>query len=365
MKGLRLFRLVTSPLFKKRFPVGSGFSLRLNNLSTNNTVDGTAQATKTSPQLSSTINQSSGEDTNQVSNSSSNASGTTGSAHHPLTWQHMHEVYRKWTRMLAVRVLSLLTCIGIGVYWFWDYIEAYLTQSTANITSRTISDEELQMTAVETSKKLFLQVLQDERVIGTTQQFLLEILKSPQTTQVYFHSTCNLKKKKKKKKKTFYTLQTHHLLHIHIYIHCAQVVDSLKQLVIHVFNDNMVIEQCKYLIGSAIESKENQDKLVNALNNVLNDDSVRKEAVHLSKDTVTNVLNDQDVQKLALFFMMELMHDRNLQQHTSDTLYSIFVGALTPNIFSKSKRQSSASTQSNEAGMDSVAEEVSAVTSNF
>ncbi|ETO30509.1 hypothetical protein RFI_06611 [Reticulomyxa filosa] len=266
----------------------------------------------------------------------------------------------------------------VGIYWFWGDIESFVTQSTTNITSRTISNIELQTAAVEASKKLFLSVLKDEYVINTSQQFLFELLKSRDTLDVLQVLLADLVVQPKGKlwSHSFSAVVVTIVLIFCCFISCpknirfnheklfgfgfgfllTQVVDSLKQLVINVFNDDVVLGQCKYLIGTAIDCKENQEKLVIK--------NVRTDTTQLSKDTVTNLLQDKDVQKLALFFMIELMRDNNLQQQTSNTLFDVVVKTVTPVIFSKSQQTPpTADNTTNE--VESLTEKFSTLTAAF
>eukprot|EP01083_Nonionella_stella_P238710 836295_1 len=58
----------------------------------------------------------------------------------------------------------------------------------------------------------------------------------------------------------------------------------------------------------------------------------------IANDTVKGVLNDEDVKELSIMFLKHILNEESVQQSSSDSLYKVFVGAMTPNMFKKKKK---------------------------
>lgn len=119
------------------------------------------------------------------------------------------------------------------------------------------------------------------------------------------------------------------------------MIESVKSLVISVFNDPAVIEQCKVLVGHAISAEENKQILVQTLHDILDDRDVRDHANDAANDTVKAVLNDEEIQKLAAVTLQSVLMDDSLQESSSESLYKIIVGAVTPSVFRRTKKTES------------------------
>merc|ERR1719474_764328 len=87
------------------------------------------------------------------------------------------------------------------------------------------------------------------------------------------------------------------------------MIESVKALVINVFNDPAVMEQCKVLVGHAISAEENKQILIRTLHDILDDRAVRDHASEAANDTVKSVLNDEDIRKLAAVSLQNVLMD--------------------------------------------------------
>merc|ERR1711933_638574 len=113
----------------------------------------------------------------------------------------------------------------------------------------------------------------------------------------------------------------------------------------------MGIEQCKILVGHAISAEENKQLLLKILHDIFDDKELTDHARDVANDTVKGVLDDEDIKALSAAFLQHVLSDDSVQQSSSDSLYKIFVGALTPSLFKK-KKQSISNKQTKDGNMD-------------
>ena len=70
----------------------------------------------------------------------------------------------------------------------------------------------------------------------------------------------------------------------------------------------------------------------------------------MTSDTLQNVLTDTDFRNMALQFLTDVMKDQKMRQNTSDTLYHVFVDAVTPRIFKSKDKNNNNDNNNNKGG---------------
>ena len=252
--------------------------------------------------------------------SQSSASTATTPSATQLTREHLQRAFKKWQRLFTIKFLIAIAIVGGTFAYCWDHpnqiinLKNRISQIFSELGTETLNQKELQQQATEYSKQMIKDVFRDESMQKETKQFLIQIL-----SQEDFLNTVSV------------LLQDLFARDV--------MIESVQRLVIDVFNDQQVIDQCKKLVGHAISAEENKQLLLKVLNEILDDKELTDHARDVANDTIKNVLNDEDIKTLSAVFLQHVLNDDSVQQTSSDSLYRIFVGALTPSVFKRKKKK--------------------------
>eukprot|EP01084_Bolivina_argentea_P273491 465884_1 len=255
--------------------------------------------------------------------SSSNNTLNATSHLHPtpqmLTREHLQRSFRRAQRWFTIRILMVVAgIIGTAMYC-WDHpnelinLKTRISKLFSDVGTSTLSQKELQIQATEYSKRMIKDVFNDPVMQQETKQFLISIV----SQQDFLNTITEL---------------------LRDLFQRDIMIESVKQLVIDVFDDESVIEQCKILVGHAISAEENKEILLKTLHDIFDDDELKQHMNTIANDTVKGVLNDEDVKELSIMFLKHILNEESVQQSSSDSLYKVFVGAMTPNMFKKKKK---------------------------
>ena len=237
----------------------------------------------------------------------------------PLTREHLQRSFRRWQRWFTMRILFSIGLIGGALFYCWDHpneiinLKNRISKIFSEVGTSTLSQKELQIQATEYSKQMICDVFNDASIQQQTKEFFISIL----SEQDFLNTLSVL---------------------LRDLFQRDIMIQSVQDLVINVFNDPMVIEQCKVLIGHAISAEENKQILMDTLHQILDDQELKLHAETVANDTVKQVLTDEEIKAMTAVFLQHVLTDDSVQQTTSESLYKVLVGAVTPNLFRRRKR---------------------------
>lgn len=188
-----------------------------------------------------------------------------------------------------------------ALFYCWDHpneiinLKNRISKIFSEVGTETLSQKELQIQATAYSKQMIKDVFNDEGVQQETKRFFIQIL-----SEKDFLSTVSVL--------------------LRDLFQRDVMIESVRALVLNVFNDPAVTERVKEI-------------LLQTLHDILDDDGVRDHAKEAANDTVMAVLNDEEIQRLAAVTLQNVMMDDTVQKSSSESLYKILVGAVTPSVF--------------------------------
>lgn len=160
---------------------------------------------------------------------------------------------------------------GASIYLFWDelsdYITPKVTEPIINVSQDILANRELQISTQEIAQKFVCELLMTKDTLDTLTELLRRL------------------------------------------IHQDLVVEAAYELVLKVLKDPYVQAEFNKVVGCALTDDYNQELLY---------------------DLLKNVMENTELQQVARTTVLEVIEDHSLQEVSSNALWSVLKGAVTP-----------------------------------
>jgi len=168
--------------------------------------------------------------------------------------------------------LGFVSMVGGGsLYWFRDELSEYITPKVTepiiNVSQDILANKELQISTQEVAQK-----------------FVCELLMTQETLDTLTHLSCKLLRQ-------------------------DFVLEATNELVLNVLKDPYIQAEFNKVVGNTLSNEYNQELLY---------------------DLLKKVLENNELQQVARETVLEAIEDHSLQQVSSNALWSVLKGAVTP-----------------------------------
>ncbi|KAF8820583.1 hypothetical protein IE077_004461 [Cardiosporidium cionae] len=212
---------------------------------------------------------------------------------------------KQWRRLLLV-LASFGTVIGVGFFFFWDTIKRVAGQEGADLLSnQLLANETLHFTASEFSKQLIDDIFNDSRLQQVVARWAQDILNSSERELAdLVVRTLNTKIVKEK---------------------VLQISDDIVKPTAR----EAAADWCIHLIHRPDISSALQ-VLVILNESVLQDSSVRQQAVQTASFALISLLNDPSIAAVSQDYVSKVLLEPSFQAMLSEALWSVFKKTVAP-----------------------------------
>ncbi|EFC47853.1 hypothetical protein NAEGRDRAFT_78700 [Naegleria gruberi] len=229
------------------------------------------------------------------------------------------------------RVL-VTTSLGLAVFIFLfsEDIKNFFSQHGADVASRSLGSESVQMSAEVLSKAVVQQVLSDAKTTEHAVNFLKDLISRKETQQLLV------------------TLLLQVLQDPITQEYVSQF--AKERIALYLLRDEYTIQVASEFAWKIIDKPETKDHLVILLNNALKDeafrqhvadlfasvilyDVVKQSGSELGMHTVHNVMDDQNVQQHAEVFVTGILSNQKVRHDAGFALWEALKVSLTPTWF--------------------------------
>jgi len=281
------------------------------------------------------MNVPSTHNTNQIPHSSQVNQGV-NPEHHFYTQKIRNLAYEldmmlKRRGYSTFRVLGLTAlALGVLVFLFGEELKNFFSQHGADVASRSLESESVQMSAEVLSKAVVQQVLSDEKTIEHAIDFLRQLVSRQDTQQLLVSLLLQVLKDP--------TTQSF-------------VSQFVKETVaIYLMQDEQTLQVASNFVYKIMEKQETKDQLVQLLNAALQDekfrqqaaemfasvilyDVVKKNGTELGLHAVHNVLDDEGVKQHSESFVSNVLTNQKVQHDAGFAIWEAVKVSVTPGWF--------------------------------
>ncbi|KAL9658064.1 hypothetical protein ABK040_012302 [Willaertia magna] len=233
--------------------------------------------------------------------------------------------YSTW-RILGIAALIF----GILGSIYSEEIKNFFSEHGADVASRSLSSENVQISAETLSKAVVQQVLNDPKTIEHAVNFLTELISRPETQKLLVDLLLQVLKDEGTQKYAqtfvkeviaFYLMQDEHTLKV------------TTDFVVRVLAQKETKDQLVVLLNSALQEPSFRHEVAELFSSVILYDVVKKSAAELGIGSVHTIMDDEAVQKHSEEFVHSLLMNKKIQHDAGFALYEAMKVSITPGWF--------------------------------
>lgn len=235
---------------------------------------------------------------------------------------------RQQTRRLHRWLLLPLGFVGVTsflVSYNWDFVKQRVGKEGAEVVREGIKSEDLQITAFTVSKALLQEMLRDEDLLITASEWITKLLRSSENQLTELAATICQSEPVLKQVRVIADDLVRYLCN------APWVHEKVGELLVYAINTPYARESATAWVVDLLSREEISAKLEEVVTvEMLNNESVRAEAIRFAANLITSVLESPKMLDLSREHVAAVLGNDRFQDVAGGAAWSVFKKAVTP-----------------------------------
>jgi len=228
------------------------------------------------------------------------------------TYESMRESIRKLDASMRYKEYhtlrwsaGFLFVVVLVVYYNRDELKLWFGSTSADITSRTLGDQNVQREAQNLAQHVVYELLNDAKALSLTTEFLNQLLERETTRRAVLDLLASVAARDE-----------------------TQLI--LQNLFIHILEKEGTKTALRELFAALLADPEMQQYMAEFFQHVMNSDTFRNSAYVLGTDTTHDLLNNKDISEHAISWVQDVLGEPSVHNKAGDAIWGAITSTFVP-----------------------------------